>query len=114
MLFHLLEPYANQLVFTAGGSLGAVSHYLAILATTFGDFDEAERRFADAAATHERIGAPTWLARTRLEWARMLINRGRPGDAEQARQLLGQTLTTARERGLANIERRTVQLLKEQ
>jgi hypothetical protein len=111
VLFHLLVPYASQLVFTAGGSLGAVAHYLAILASTSGDFDEAGRRFSDAATTHERIGAPIWLARTRLEWARMLINRGGPGDAEQARELLAQTLTTARERGLANVERRTVQLL---
>jgi hypothetical protein len=111
VLFDLLVPYASQLVFTAGGSLGAVAYCLAILAATSRDFDEAERRFADAAATHERIGAPTLLARTRLEWARMLINRSRPGDAERARELLGQALTTARERGLANIERRTVQLL---
>ena len=111
VLFHLLVPYASQLVFTAGGALGAVAHYLAILATTSGDFDEAERRFADAAGTHERIGAPIWLARTRVEWARMLINRGRPGDADEARELLGQTLTAAREHGLANIERHTVQLL---
>jgi hypothetical protein len=98
-------------VFTAGGSLGAVAYYLAILAATSGDFYGAEHHFAKAAATHERIGAPHWLARTRLEWARMLLNRGRPGDAEQARELLGQALTTARERGLGNIERRAVQLL---
>jgi tetratricopeptide (TPR) repeat protein len=111
VIFDQLVPCASQFVFTLGGSLGAMAYYLAILASTFGDFDEAERRFADAAATHERIGAPIWLARTRLEWARMLINRGRPGDAEQARQCLGQALTTARERGLANIERRAVQLL---
>jgi tetratricopeptide (TPR) repeat protein len=111
VLFDLLEPYARQFVFTAGGSLGAVAHYLAILAATSGDFDEAERRFADAAATHERIAAPHWLARTRLEWARMLVNRHRPGDDERARRLLGQTLATARERGLATIERRAVQLL---
>ncbi|HET9773079.1 MAG TPA: BTAD domain-containing putative transcriptional regulator [Acidimicrobiia bacterium] len=110
VLFHLLEPYASQLAFTPAGSLGAVAHYLAILATTFGDFEEAERRFADAAATHERIGAPTWLARTRLEWARMLINRAQPGDAERAREFLGQALETARELGLANVERRAVQL----
>jgi hypothetical protein len=114
VLFHLLEPYASQLALTAGGALGAVAHYLAILATTFGDFDEAERRFVDAAATHARIGAPTWLARTRLEWARMLINRAQPGDAERAREFLGQALETARELGLANVERRAVQLLKEQ
>jgi hypothetical protein len=114
VLFHLLEPYASQLALTAGGALGAVAHYLAILATTFGDFDEAERRFVDAAATHARIGAPTWLARTRLEWARMLINRAQPGDSERAREFLGQALETARELGLANVERRAVQLLKEQ
>ena len=88
-----------------------MSYYLAILAATSGDHDEAERRFTGAAATHERIGAPNWLARTRFEWARMLIARGEPGDAEQATHLLGQALSTARERGLANIDRRTVQLL---
>jgi tetratricopeptide (TPR) repeat protein len=110
-LFDLLLPFASQLIFTAGGSFGAVAYYLALLASTSGDFDEAERRFADAAATHERIGAPTWLARTRLEWARMLITCGSPRDAERARELLGQALTTARELGLANIERRAVKLL---
>jgi class 3 adenylate cyclase/tetratricopeptide (TPR) repeat protein len=111
VLFDLLVPYASQLVFTAGGSLGAVAHYLAILAATSGDFDGADRRFAAAATTHERVGAPHWLARTRLEWARMLLTRSGPGDPERARELLGQALATARERGLATIERRAVQLL---
>jgi class 3 adenylate cyclase/tetratricopeptide (TPR) repeat protein len=111
MAFDLLVPYAGQLIFTAGGSYGAVAYYLAILAAASGDFDEAERRFADAGQMHDRIRAPIWLARTRLEWARMLINRDGPGDAEQARLLLGQALVTARERGLASIERRAVRLL---
>jgi tetratricopeptide (TPR) repeat protein len=111
VLFHLLEPYASQLALTPAGALGAVAHFLAILAATVGDFDEAQRRFADAAATHERIGAPTWLARTRLEWARMLLTRREPGDAERARELLGRSLETARELGLANVERRAIELL---
>lgn len=111
VLFDLLARCASEIIFTGGGALGAKAHYVALLATTFGDFDEAERRFADAATTHERIGAPQWLARTRLEWARMLLLRGRPGDTERAQELLGQALTIARERGLANIERRAVQLL---
>jgi hypothetical protein len=111
VVFDLLLPYASQFIFTAAGSFGAMAYYLAILAATVGDFDGAERCFVDAAATHERIGAPIWLARTRLEWARMLINRNQPGDAERARDLLGRALTTARKRGLATIERRTVQLL---
>lgn len=112
VLFDLLAPYASQIVFsTGGGALGVVAHYLALLAATFGDFDEAERDFVVAASTHEHISAPIWLARTRLEWARMLLTRRQPGDAEQAREFLGQAVTTARERGLANIERRAVQLL---
>jgi hypothetical protein len=55
--------------------------------------------------------APAWLARTRVEWARMFFSRRRPGDAERARELLGQAVATARERRLANIERRAVHLL---
>ncbi len=69
ILFDLLPPYAIQYIFTSAGSLNAVTHHLAVLATTYGDFDEAERCFAEAAATHERIPAPIWVARTQLEWA---------------------------------------------
>ena len=111
LFFDLLAPCASEVMFGAFVAAGAKTHYLAVLATTLADFDEAERRFAEAATTHERIGAPHWLARTRLEWARMLFRRGRPGDPERARELLDLVLTVARERGLANIERRAVQLL---
>ena len=111
ILFDMLAPYASQIVFMNGGALGAVAHYLAVLAATFGDFDEAQTRFAVAAATHERIGAPIWLARTRLEWARMLLARNDPGDADRSRELLAQAFDSARELGLANIERRAVGLL---
>jgi len=41
----------------------------------------------------------------------MLRARARPGDAERGRELLGQALAAARERGLATIERRAVHLL---
>ena len=41
--------------------------------------------FANAATRHEQIPAPTLLARTRLEWARMLLTRRGPGDGERAR-----------------------------
>jgi len=113
VLFDLLEPYSSQIAFAGGGSLGAVAHYLAVLATTTGDFNEAERHFTDAAAMHERIGAPTWQARTHLEWARMLLARRQLGDTERAEQLLGRAVRTARELGLANVERRAVALLED-
>jgi hypothetical protein len=82
-----------------------------MLAATLGRFDHAEAHFATAAAIHERIGAPIWLARTRMEWARLLLARPQAGDADRARMLLGQALDTARQLGLANVERRAVQLL---
>ena len=98
-------------MFAYGGAWGAVAHYLGLLAATLDRFDEAEAHFAAAAATHERFGAPAWLARTRCEWAAMLSRRGGPGDAERARHLLDQALATARELGLASLERRAVELL---
>jgi class 3 adenylate cyclase len=113
-LSDLLAPYADQLVAAGGVLTGSVSYYLGLLGVTLQRFEEAEARFAAAAATHERIGAPIWLARTRLEWARMLLTRRRPGDAERARDLLGQALATARELGLAKIEREAVELLPSQ
>jgi DNA-binding SARP family transcriptional activator len=108
-----LEPFADRLVTIAWGSVvtGSVSHYLALLDTTVKRFDEAEAHFDSAAKTHERIGAATWLARTRLEWARMLLERRRQGDVERARELLGPALTTAAELGASGIERQAAQLL---
>jgi len=90
----------------------SVARHLGLLATTLGRYDEADTRFAAAAAIHHRIGAPHWLARTRLEWAHMLVARQQPGDEERARQLLRQALTAARELRLANVERRAVALLQ--
>jgi class 3 adenylate cyclase len=76
-----------------------------LLATTLERYDEAGRHFAAAEAGHAHVGAPTWLARTRLEWARMLLCRRADGDAERARELLAAALATARELGLGSIER---------
>ena len=41
----------------------------------------------------------------------MLLRRRAPGDDEQARNLLGQALSTARELGLLTVERRAGALL---
>jgi tetratricopeptide (TPR) repeat protein len=113
-LYRLLAPYPDQLSVSQISVLasGSVQHYLGLLATTMGRFDDAEARFAAAATTHQRIQAPTWLARTRLEWARMLLARRQPGDAERARELLDQAITTAREFGLGNVERKALALLQ--
>jgi tetratricopeptide (TPR) repeat protein len=111
VLYHLLAPHANQLVVAIRLVSGCVSHYLGLLATTMDRYDDAEAHFANAEAIHTRIGAPTWAARTRLEWARMLSIRGRAEDTERARALLAQALLSARELALATVERRAVAVL---
>ena len=111
-LFELLAPYHSQLATTGWGlSWGTASHHLGALATLLGRFDEAEAQFAAATDLHGRIGAPCWLARTRLEWARMLMRRGGPGDTGRARELLDQALATAMDLRLANVERHARALL---
>ena len=54
-----------------GAATGSVAFHLGLLCATAEDWPEAESYFAAAAATHERIEAPSWLARTHPEWARM-------------------------------------------
>jgi hypothetical protein len=112
----MLVPYADQLVVSgsAGWVSGPVAFYLRLLSTTIVDWQDAEAHFTAALATHERIGAPTWLARTRLEWARMLLARAEPGDGDRAHHLLRQALATARDLGLANIEQGAVEILGSQ
>jgi hypothetical protein len=109
----LVAPYSDQVAGTGVWWIGSIAHFLGMLAATIGDFDEAEARFAGADEMHCRIGAPTWLARTRLEWARMLLTRRQPGDTDRTRELLGQALASARQLGLAKVERDAVALLSE-
>lgn len=95
----------------AGWVVGCVGHYLGLLCRTAGDWPAADEYFAAAARTHERIDAPIWLARTRLEWARTLLSADRPAPAERAGDLLGRALATARELGLVNLERQAGEVL---
>ena len=97
-----LAPHAGR-VNIWGTTTGPLSHSLGLLDATRGRHDQAEIHFADAARTAERIGAPGWLAHTRLEWARMLLRRAAPGDADQARELATRALSTAEELGMARV-----------
>ncbi|MBW3661476.1 MAG: AAA family ATPase [Actinobacteria bacterium] len=65
-LYELLLPHADQhvVVATAVAYLGAVSHYLGLLAAALGEPDAAAAHFADARHRHVQMRAPAWLART--------------------------------------------------
>jgi class 3 adenylate cyclase len=111
VLADILRPYADQLAGIPIAYLGPVTHFLGLLAATTGQFEEADARFADASRTAERIGAPVWLARTRLERARTGLRRSSPGEAERSRSLLHQVVDTARQLGLAALQQEAQALL---
>lgn len=106
-----LRPYADLPVAMTALPMASVRHHLGLLSATIGRLDQAEEDFLAAAGIHERIGAPHWLAASRLELARVLLARGRPKDDVRARDLLRQALGTARELGLTDIERGAAEVL---
>ncbi|MGH9040974.1 MAG: ATP-binding protein [Acidimicrobiia bacterium] len=107
----IIAPYADQVASHPMAWFGCYHHHMGLLATTLGRFSDAEPLFLEAAGTHKRLGSPTWLTRTRLECARMLLRRNGPGDAPRARDMLLTALGDARELGMGEIERRAVALL---
>jgi DNA-binding SARP family transcriptional activator len=100
-LYELLLPYADRVAISYPEiSVGPVSRFLGILASTTGRYDEASRHFEEALAMTERIGALPWLAHTRDDYANMLLRRGEPGDTEKARSLLDGARAAYRELGM--------------
>lgn len=50
---------------------------MSLVAAALGRTADADEAFAPAAAVHERMDAPIWTARTRLEWGRAVITEDR-------------------------------------
>ena len=111
LLAELLAPWRDQLDYTLISCAGSVARPLGLALATAGRLDEADEAFAQAAAVHELIEAPIALARTQVDWARMLATRAQPGDADRARTLLDPALSTASNLGLATIKRQAQTLL---
>jgi non-specific serine/threonine protein kinase len=84
----------------AVGCLGAVSHYLGILAATLGRWDVAAGHLADAVATNTRAGAVPFVALSRFEHARALHARDAPGDRALASEQLAEATAAAGALGL--------------
>ncbi|HVA77274.1 MAG TPA: AAA family ATPase [Candidatus Binataceae bacterium] len=100
-LYDLLEPFAaRNAVLDIHVCYGAVAHYLAMLAATTGDLDRAEAHFEAALLFNLKMGASAWVARTRYEFAAMLLGRGKPGDRERALELAESALASAEALGM--------------
>ena len=103
-LYEMLLPHRSSLVMSQTIWFEPAALVLGIVATTLRRYDDADGHFRRAIEIQERIGRPPTLVHTRLEWARMLLRRDGPGDAQQARVLLETARPHARELGLTGIE----------
>jgi tetratricopeptide (TPR) repeat protein/adenylate kinase len=112
VLYRLLEPYAEQAI-VVGNSItcnGAASRSLAQLATLMEDWERAEASFRHAIAFNERLQALPWLAFTHLQYAAMLLRRGRPDDSTAAREHLQRAMELGAQLGMEGVERESATL----
>jgi tetratricopeptide (TPR) repeat protein len=110
-LYDRLEPWASRVASNGVCVIGCVAHHLGVLATVLRRSD-AEMHFETALRIHQQLRAPFFVARTQLEWARTLLKyEGGGADAQRARQLLIETLETARQYGCDGLHRRATALL---
>jgi predicted ATPase/DNA-binding CsgD family transcriptional regulator len=103
-----LEPFAGTVVVIGYGvaCYGAADRYLGMLAATLGDWEDAEARFAAALDLNRQMPAPTWLAHTEYEYARMLQACGGEGDADRATSMLAEASSLAERIGMSALRAR--------
>jgi tetratricopeptide (TPR) repeat protein len=113
-LAELLTPYADRMI-VLGPSLSVMSSVarpLALALATSGEFEGAERRFAQAIALEERFGARCLLARTRQQQAAVLAERAATGQRDRALALASEALAAAEATGMAAVGRRARALVE--
>jgi tetratricopeptide (TPR) repeat protein len=113
-LYELLSPYT--LLIAIGPhffAMGAAARAVGSLAAVLSRPDEAIQHLEGATAINERIGARPWLAHTKVDHARVLLARDRPGDRRSADGLLRNALATYRELGMSASEHKASDLLAE-
>lgn len=104
-LYDRLVPWDRQIPtisITAG--LGCVARSLGLLAHLLKDLDAADSWFAEALQIDESMESPLHVAWTKASWARMLVDRGRPGDHEMGRAMADEALDVARRLGFPRVE----------
>jgi predicted ATPase len=106
-LYRLLSPYAGHVASFSSpqpvACYGSASFYLGLLATVTGQWAAAGDHFETAIRVHDRLEARPLLARSRYEYARMLLTQDRTADRTRAQALLDQALAAASPLGMAAV-----------
>ena len=103
-LYRLLMPYARRNVVVGAGfaCLGSAARYLGLLATTMGNWGDAEAHFLDAIRMNDEMRAGPWAAQSRCEFAAGLLRQA-PDAADQSLALAGEALAMARQFGMLRL-----------
>ena len=116
LLYALLESYAdvNVVIGFAAVCLGSAASFLARLAATMGRTDLAARHFDRALEVNAELGARGSLARTQVDYARMMFDLAHPADPDpRAEALLEAAAKSAEELGLGAVARKVHRLRRQ-
>ena len=103
ILYELIEPWSDQMVWNGGNCHGNALTYLALMAATLRRDELADQHFSAACELQADKGMSLWAARAHLGWAEALEVRG---DSGRAREEAETARSLAREHGYGEIERR--------
>ena len=104
-VYQLYLPYSGLAAVSGLGAHcpGVVDRYLGQLAASLGRWDEVDAHYIAAIELETGLRSPPLLARTEYWYGRMLLERGRPGDADRARRLLESAVETAESLGMTRL-----------
>jgi class 3 adenylate cyclase len=111
ILYELIEPFADQVVWNGVIGYGHARMWLGLLAACMGDHEQADQHLAFACDFQETHGLLLWAARAHLGWAQALAGRG---DDARAREHAARALELSREHGYGAFEGRSAALVEAQ
>jgi tetratricopeptide (TPR) repeat protein len=82
-LLRILSPYHDVANMTGGWFGGSYARNLALLSDSLGEYEASEAWFAEAHDFHERLASRPWSARTKVDQALRLLERGERDRAVQ-------------------------------
>jgi hypothetical protein len=109
VLYDLLEPLRDGMVWNGATGYGSVESYLGMLAAAMSAHERAQQHFARASAVHEQEGVRGFEARSLCFQAKSLIASGAP---EEGRAAAMRAISLGRESGFKASVRRAEALLE--
>jgi tetratricopeptide (TPR) repeat protein len=104
-LYELLLPFEDHfsVISLNVSTLGPIGRALGVLAAMTGEYARAEEHFERTLELTRRIGAVPHTARTSVDYARFLLERGADEDGERARVLLDSAAAISRDLGMTGV-----------